>query len=372
MNIADFLNPISDAEPCGKYLCYEHVYDQIKELRREDDPQLSQGIWQTEPKKANWLELTQLCSKLLQTETKDLQIVMWLTEALIAEKGFQGLCTGLNLIHDLCETFWDEIFPSIDWENRNYDYRLAPFFFLADKIPDRIVLIPLTDTQHVVFHNLSDWMMARRNLQIKNHKGLSLKDIGKQVAISSEQFFENIATNVSQSLEWLRKIKDFLNEQCEQESPSFQRLENMLEDIKRITDKNLDIKKKQIKVAPKTTPLETSSSQEERALEAAAIPQSAAENSSQEPTIEQAYAALKEIADFLEKKQPQSPAYTLVKIAHIIGGKNFHELLELNMSGGASVLTTIAELYRILNHKPEEQANPFGNNPNNFSGMSQL
>ena len=44
MNIADFLNPISDAEPCGKYLCYDHVYDQIKELRREDDPQLSQGI----------------------------------------------------------------------------------------------------------------------------------------------------------------------------------------------------------------------------------------------------------------------------------------------------------------------------------------
>ena len=45
------------------------------------------------------------------------------------------------------------------------------------------------------------------------------------------------------------------------------------------------------------------------------------------------------------------------------------------MSGGASVLTTIAELYRILNHKPEEQvtqANPFGNNHNNFSGMSQL
>ena len=70
-----------------------------------------------------------------------------------------------------------------------------------------------------------------------------------------------------------------------------------------------------------------------------------------EPTINQAYDAMAEIADFLEKKQPQSPASTLLRVASRIGKKSFQELLELNMQSGVSVLNTISELYRIFYKK---------------------
>ena len=91
MDVSEFLKPISEDKPCGENLRYENVYDQLKEFRREDDDRLSQGIWQTEPKKANWPEVVKLATKLLTTQTKDLQIAIWLTEAWIAEKEFEGL-----------------------------------------------------------------------------------------------------------------------------------------------------------------------------------------------------------------------------------------------------------------------------------------
>ncbi|MBE6447166.1 MAG: type VI secretion system protein TssA [Alphaproteobacteria bacterium] len=377
INIEDFLNPISENSMCGKNLRYEHVYDQIKEYRREDDPQLSQGIWQTDTKRANWTELHQLCAKLLKTETKDLQIAMWLTESLIVEQGFRGLNLGLQLVYSLCSKFWDEIFPSIDWENHNYDYRLSPFFFLADKMPDRIVLIPLTDNQNEIVYALSDWMMARRNLQIKNHKGLSLKEIGKQVAISSMKVFEDISVNVSESISKIRKIKQFLDDQGIPDVPSFQQLENILDDIQRITNKNIEIKQKQIKTSSVKTVPEISTQQETQILEESLNKTESSQGKQaelDEPTVSQAYQALKEIAAFLEKKQPQSPAYTLVKIAHIIGEKSFQELLEINMSGGASVLTTISELYKIFNQKPSESPTEGFKNSNSpgFSDMKPL
>ena len=53
MDIESLLIPISTESNCGEYLCYDHVYDELKELRREDDIRLSQGVWQTDPKRAN-------------------------------------------------------------------------------------------------------------------------------------------------------------------------------------------------------------------------------------------------------------------------------------------------------------------------------
>ncbi|MDR2268333.1 MAG: type VI secretion system ImpA family N-terminal domain-containing protein, partial [Holosporaceae bacterium] len=111
LNMEKILHPISEDDKCGQYLKYEHVYDQIREHRREDDPQLTQGIWQTEPKKANWEEVKAICEDILINRSKDLQVAIWLLEALSEMHGFSGLNHGLLLLHALCEKFWAEIHP---------------------------------------------------------------------------------------------------------------------------------------------------------------------------------------------------------------------------------------------------------------------
>lgn len=351
MDIDSLLQPVSATSNCGDYLCYYHVYDQLKELRREDDARLSQGIWQIEPKRANWKEVIQLSCELLKTRSKDLQIAMWLTEALTVEKGFEGFNEGLKLIHSLCEKFWDEIYPSIDWENHSYSYRIAPFLFLADKISERIFLIPLTNPNDSIVYSLSDWIAARRNLQIKNYKGISLKTIEKQVATTPLQVFEKNLREVNEAIANINAIKSFLDEKCSEESLSFKSLMDSLEDIKRITGKVVDVRtQQQIKLAK----LENTN------ISSNEIPsESNSEDSTQKkgPTLNQAYSALNEIAAFLEEKQPQSPASTLVKLACQIGKKSFQELLELNMQSGVSVLNTISELYRIFHKKSDKLGN---------------
>ncbi|MCR4624041.1 MAG: type VI secretion system protein TssA [Alphaproteobacteria bacterium] len=356
MDIESLLKPISSENNCGEYLCYDHVYDELKELRREDDVRLSQGVWQTEPKRADWTQLNKLSCELLKTKTKDLQIAMWLMESWIIERQFEGFIDGLKLVKGLSEKFWDEIYPAIDWENHSYDYRLAPFFFLSDKISERIVLIPLTDAEDSLVYSLSDWMEARRNLQIKNSNGISLKIISKQVAVTTLETFKGIADQVEKSINLLKELKAFLDEKCGQDAPSFHQLTEYLEDIKRITLKNIELKEKQQAQAAQKVKVEKQASQpntsdDEMTLE----DDNKNQNQNREPTIGQAYDALSEIALFLENKQPQSPSSTLLKVAIMIGKKSFQELLELNMRSGVSVLNTISELYSIFYKKESEQ-----------------
>jgi type VI secretion system protein ImpA len=341
INIDEFLTSISKHDRCGENLKYDYIYDQIKEFRREDDSRLSQGIWQTEFKKANWQEVHRLCSDALKTKTKDLQIAMWFLESLTAVEKFRGFNQGILLILALCENFWNEIHPIIDRENNNSMARLSPFYFLTEKILEKIVLIPLVEPMDNMSENytLSDWMTARRNLQIKNNDGLSLKQLKKSVFATPIEFFETLVTDLDLSMGNLKKLDDFVLARCGNESPSFQGIFDCLEDIKRITLKNMDDKRSQMSKRPEkiisNNPEEDSNSTAEK------IEQS-------EVTIEQAYAAMEEIAAFLEKEQPQSPVSTLIKIASEIGRKNFQELLEINMKSGISVINTISELHNIL------------------------
>ena len=56
VDLEKLLTPISAEQPAGEPLSYEGTYDRIQAARREDDPRLSQGIYKTELKRANWEE----------------------------------------------------------------------------------------------------------------------------------------------------------------------------------------------------------------------------------------------------------------------------------------------------------------------------
>jgi type VI secretion system protein ImpA len=344
-DLSKFLIPISQASRCGEYLKYDYIYDQIKELRREDDARLSQGVWQMEPKKANWQEIDRICSNLLQEKTKDLQIAMWLLEAWIATNKIEGFQLGIKLLSALCENFWDDIHPRIDWENRSFISRLSPFYFFADKVQEKLVLIPLTESADgfSASHSLSDWMAAQYNLQTKNSKGISFKQLRKSILSTNIEFFQTLQANLESCMENLRILYDFITQKCGDDAPSFKKIFDCLEEIKRITLKNLQDKTPQMREERKAIPPK----QDAIEIVDKNPPQEAQPSAG--ATITQAYATLDDIAFFLEKAQPQSPASSLIKIASAIGKKNFTELLEINIDGGASIMATISELYRAIN-----------------------
>lgn len=108
----DLLNAIPGENPCGENLRYAAVYDKIKEARREDDV-VPQGDWQIALKAADYPSVIKLAGEALATKSKDLQIAVWLTEALIKTESFAGLRAGLDFIGGLIKNFWDGLYPKL-------------------------------------------------------------------------------------------------------------------------------------------------------------------------------------------------------------------------------------------------------------------
>ncbi len=123
----ELLNPISIEKPGGENVRYSTIYDRIKEARREDD-ELSQGDWRRERKTADWPAVINLASDALATRSKDLQLAVWLTEALVKQRGYEGLLDGLILCRELINQYWDHLYPEL--EDSDAEMRAAPLQWL--------------------------------------------------------------------------------------------------------------------------------------------------------------------------------------------------------------------------------------------------
>src|SRR3954447_16924110 len=113
--IDDLLDPIPTEPPCGKDLRWTAEWDRVKEARRADDG-LEAGKWaRKESKTANWRLVEEITTSILRTQSKDLQVAMWLTEANLKLHGFAGLADGLHLVSELISRYWDQgLFPAIE------------------------------------------------------------------------------------------------------------------------------------------------------------------------------------------------------------------------------------------------------------------
>src|SRR5262252_2855812 len=106
IDVEALLAPISGDNPAGENLQYSGLHDEIREARRAEDA-LARGDWQRELKAADWDLTLELTEKALKTQTKDLQVAAWLTDALGKKHGFPGLRDGLKVMRGLHERFWD-------------------------------------------------------------------------------------------------------------------------------------------------------------------------------------------------------------------------------------------------------------------------
>jgi type VI secretion system protein ImpA len=107
------LAPISDENPAGESLRYSGLYDEINEARRADKD-VNQGDWQTELKVADFRKVIDLAVPALTSQSKDVQVAAWLSEALVNQHGFTGLRDGAKLLSSLQDRFWDTAHPEID------------------------------------------------------------------------------------------------------------------------------------------------------------------------------------------------------------------------------------------------------------------
>ncbi len=141
----NLLNPIPGENPSGEDLRYAPIYDQIKEARREEE-EVTQGDWATAGKKADYPLVVKLCTEVLATKSKDLQLAAWLTEAIIRTEGFPGLKQGLQLLQGLTTTFWDTLYPQL--EDGDAELRATPLQWIGTSAGSTLRTVPLNKARH--------------------------------------------------------------------------------------------------------------------------------------------------------------------------------------------------------------------------------
>jgi type VI secretion system protein ImpA len=205
INIDELLAPLTGENPAGEDLRYAQTYELIKEARRSEEV-LEMGDWQREVKTADSGKVISIAVAALTSESKDFQIAAWLGEALAREEGFEGVEFGLKLEQGLLSTFWDTAYPLV--EDDDYDYRIAPFEFLNDKITAIIKEIPLTDPRATPGYSYFKWKESRdvgyesdgrkgrREEQVSEGK-LTAEEFDTAVAKTSAPFYKALADTLA-------------------------------------------------------------------------------------------------------------------------------------------------------------------------------
>lgn len=110
--VENFLNPISSEAPCGKNLEHESEYLQLENAAKFI-AEREMGEVKIPEVVPDWKKVRDSAIHLLE-KSRDIQIAMHLTCALLWTEGFSGFVRGLSLILGLLDNYWEDVHPRKD------------------------------------------------------------------------------------------------------------------------------------------------------------------------------------------------------------------------------------------------------------------
>jgi len=325
----ELLNPLGAR---GENLRYDPVYDKIKDARQEEEDDSSQGEWQRTRKKADLPAVIKLASSALVNKTKDLQIAVWLAEALIRKDGFAVLADCFNFLRELQDRFWDSLYPELD--EGDPQFRATPQEWFSGRCDYLLRRIPLTKKGLDWFKYYDGRDTSRERLAMTGKASDEEKRAARDKAVAfreaaAQEFAQSFdatpkafyATSFDQlkaAQEALAALEAFCDEKYGNAAPTFSKLRGALEDVSQAVSELLDKKReKEPDEVPQTeTPeAETASpGQEPGAAAQGAGRPGAAALAGQPANAEEACAVITRAAEFLRNSDPSLVApYLLVR-----------------------------------------------------------
>lgn len=329
VDLANLTKPISDLQPAGESLRRSVTYDRIKEARREDDPNLAQGIWKTTLKRADWGEVHKLSVEALTTRSKDLRICGWLTEAWLVLHGPEGAEQGLRLMETFVTRYWDTVYPSIG-EDGDLDGRLAPIGWVNDKLAMRLKTIQLTDpsTPEPQVFTWNDWERATL-LERSNRKAgegeISTAQFMTSVLLTPASFYRELEKGLSLLVLAITDFEDALDKRCGEPMAALWQFKETLGEIRKFGQKALSEKSEDEIPGDETSPEDgaegLSPEQAVNVVQQGGARWGAIRNRAE------AYQRLSQAADFLMRTEPHSPTPHLIRRAVSWGNMSFTDLI---------------------------------------------
>jgi type VI secretion system protein ImpA len=117
INIEQLLTPISEAQPSGPNLEYDPAFSELERVA-QGKPEQRMGSVLVPSEPPDWSEVYKQSVELLE-KTRDLRVVMHLTQALLHSDGFVGFADGIELAAGLVKDLWPSVHPEVDHEDND-------------------------------------------------------------------------------------------------------------------------------------------------------------------------------------------------------------------------------------------------------------
>lgn len=317
--LGQLLEPIPGDDICGADVSYSTMFDEIREARRQDDPSLAQGEWETELKTAQWPRVRELTEEILCRQSKDMQVVAWFTEAMTRLKGFDGLATGLQVMDGLVNEFWEFCYPSFDPDD--LEERAGKIEWLNKQMPLVIREIPLTDRASGGYSWLK-WEESRTidNLGLKDAAAkekavadgkLSGEIFDKAVQTSGRGFYEKLQAQIKEAVAAGGILEKRVDERFGHDAPSLKDLRLALQACDELIGKLLTRLGGNVQAAEGRVVMEAGASMPHSNPVGAATPVAVGLIINRSDAIH----ALREVARYFRHNEPHSPVAFLAERA---------------------------------------------------------
>jgi len=336
---AAILAPLAGASPVGPDLSEEvpGPFAAVAEARREDDS-LDQGVWIRDRKTADWSAVIALCQEALASRTKDLRLLAWLVEALVQRDGFAALPAGLELIERFCDAFWPDLHPAIDEEN-DLTARVNVIAWLNSRLPPLLRTKPVTRSGFTEPLRLTwgDYEMARL-YQARGAQGPSLATFQASADATPLDQLDQLRQDVTRGFDAAERLDLRLDQLCGAQAPSLVDLKTLLGDMQAWLDATLPPR-------PAAAPADEPPAMGGDPAAAAAAPPPAPrrDGGATIASREEAYRRLAEVADYLMRAEPHSPAPYVLRRVLAWSNMPLQEVL-LEMASGRNDLASILDL----------------------------
>jgi len=346
-NMEELIAPISEDQPTGVDIredrALDSLYQKIKDARNT-----ARGLERKYSADGDnpldyWKIVLEIAPEILKTQSKDLDIACWYVEALVRLEGFRGLHDGIELIAQLVENHWENMFPMPDEDGM--ETRVLQLAGLNGQGADGVLVAPIrrapfTDSEDQVSfwqyqlaldaNNIADDSEKKKKLESLE---FNLEDIEKAVASSSNDFYTSQRDDLEEAIARFKETGRKLDELCGSESPSTSNIVNAMQQclgaIRHLGDKNNKF--------PIDEVAETDENAEAaEGAEPGTAPAATAAASGPIANREQAFKQLRLISEFFLKTEPHSPiSYALDKTISW-GDMSLTELInELIPDGGS-------------------------------------
>jgi len=225
-----------DFAPTSVYFRLRDARAQARDAERQADTQGSdEGV------QALWRPVAAMAIDALKSNSKDLELATWLTEALVRMTGLRGLLAGASVIGGLVERHWDGLFPMPD--EGGLETRVAAVAGLSGQGTDGTLMQPLRKValflrpdgspfsvwQYQAALELSGITDPVRRAQRIDSGVLPFEDVEKEARLAGAAHWSAQREVISETLAAWKEMERAFDEKAGPASPAANRVRELLE-----------------------------------------------------------------------------------------------------------------------------------------------